>query len=71
MGARRAAAIAVVSALCALAARTDRQMHDLFERAGFAEFEGADPASRDLDGWVKALGDKVHQITERLPCPSA
>jgi hypothetical protein len=50
---------------------TVRQMHDLFEGAGFADFEGADPASRNLDGWVKALGDKVHQITERLQCPSA
>jgi hypothetical protein len=50
---------------------TARQMHDLFEGAGFADYEGANAAGRDLDGWVKALRDKVHQITERLPCPAA
>ncbi len=58
-----------------LAARVSRlrrqQLHDLFVGAGFADYEGASPASRDVDGWVGALESKIRQVTEGPPCPAA
>ena len=51
-----------------LSALSERQVRDLFEGSGFARFEGASEASRDVGQWVSAFADKVRQIAEREPC---
>lgn len=52
-------------------ARLDRsQIRDLFAGAHFDEYEGASPASRDIDRWVRVFERKVREITERQPCPT-
>ena len=47
----------------------EQQVRDLFEGARFADFEGASPASRDVELWVRAFQDKVRQIATGAPCP--
>jgi hypothetical protein len=49
---------------------TPRQLRDLFAGAGFADFDGASGASRDIDRWVAVFRQKVHEIADRPPCPS-
>ena len=44
---------------------TRQQMHDLFEYSNFPTAEGAH------DQWVSVLEQKIHEIVERSPCPSA
>jgi hypothetical protein len=43
---------------------------DLFEGAGFADYEWSSPASRNVDNWVQAFQGKVRQIADRAPCPT-
>jgi hypothetical protein len=45
-------------------------VRDLFAGAGFAEYEWASPASRNVDNWVRAFQEKVRQIADRAPCPT-
>ena len=49
---------------------TTRQIRDLFEGAGFADYAEASGPSRDVGQWVRAFQAKVRQITAREPCPT-
>ncbi len=44
---------------------TRQQLHDLFEHAGFPADDGGH------DAWVTVLEQKIREIVERSPCPSA
>ena len=44
---------------------TRQQLHDLFEHAGFPADDGGH------DEWVTVLEQKIREIVERSPCPSA
>jgi hypothetical protein len=47
----------------------DRQVRELFDAAGFAQFARGPDTNRDLEGWVGAFKAKVAAIADRPPCP--
>lgn len=49
----------------------EEQLRDLFTHAGLASFDTVSGEGRDPGAWVAAFYDKVQQIRDGGPCPSA
>jgi hypothetical protein len=47
------------------------QLRDLFEGSRVALFDGVTAEGRDAAAWARAFADKVRQVREAGPCPSA
>ena len=50
---------------------SDQQLRDLFEGSGLTQFDQVIAEARDTEVWVKAFKDKVQQIRDGGPCPTA
>jgi hypothetical protein len=55
-----------------LGALSTRQIEDLFEGAAFPDSSGDEPDHEgpvDVSAWIRALQNKIEQISDRPPCP--
>ena len=50
---------------------SDQQLRDLFEGSRITEFDQVSAAGRNAEVWVSAFKEKVRQIREGGPCPTA
>jgi hypothetical protein len=50
---------------------SDQQLRDLFEGSRMTQFDQVSAAARNADAWVRVFKDKVKQIRDGGPCPTA